>query len=68
MGGGGIAPAENLTALQRRWPVHVFVDRANSFLATVLIREIDWPHHGAIDVQFENIGASVMPGCIELPT
>ena len=39
-----------------------------SFLLMALIREIDWPHRGAIHVQFEDIGSSVMPAHIELPT
>lgn len=64
----GVPTAENSTAQQRRRPVHVFVGMAIFLLLTALIREIDWPHRGAIHVQFEDIGASVMPARIELPT
>jgi len=48
--------------------VYVLVDMAISILSTALIREINWPHRGAIHMQFEDIGASVMPARIELPT
>ena len=40
----------------------------DSFLLLALIREIDGSHRGAIHVQLEDIGSSVMPAHIELPT
>ena len=47
--------------------MYAFVGSAISYLSMALIREIDWPHLGAIHVQFEDIGSGVMPAHIELP-
>ena len=61
--------AENLTAPapQKHRHIDVFVAWAIASRSMALIREIDRPHRGAIHLQFEDIGSSVMPARIELP-
>lgn len=38
------------------------------YLLVALIREINWPHRVAIDLQLEDVWAGVMAARIELPT
>ena len=66
-GGRRVTECRSLRSSRKPWPVYAFVGSAISYLSMALIREIDWPHRGAIHVQFEDIGSRVMPAHIELP-